>query len=72
VNANDADNVARAKAWMIERFEVSRDAKITSFKVSPSGTRAILIWDTFNGGGKPGHWGHTRTYDFQTRLDVAL
>jgi hypothetical protein len=77
LNADDAENVDRAKAWMIEHFQVPPDAKITSFKVSPSGTRAFIMWDTFNDGGKPGHWGHTRAYDFQTRtilrwVDVDL
>jgi hypothetical protein len=67
LNANDAENVDKAKAWMIERFQVPSDTKITSFKVSASGTRAFITWDTFNDNGKPGHWGHTRAYDFQTR-----
>jgi hypothetical protein len=67
LNADDAVNVAKAKDWMIERFQVPPDAKITSFTVSASGTRAFIMWDTFNNGGKSGHWGHTRAYDFQTR-----
>jgi hypothetical protein len=77
LNADDTDNVDKAKAWMIEHFQVPPDAKITSFKVSAPGTRAVIMWDTFNDGGKTGHWGHTRAYDFQTRtiltwLDVNL
>jgi hypothetical protein len=67
LNANDAVNVAKAKAWMIKLFQVPPDAKITRFTVSASGTRAFVTWDTFNDGGKPGHWGPTRAYDFQTR-----
>jgi hypothetical protein len=67
LNPKDAVNVAKAKAWMIELFRVPPDAKITHFKVSASGTRAFIMWDTFNDGGTPGHWGHTRAYDFQTR-----
>ena len=77
LNADDAENFAKAKAWMIERFQVPPHAKITSFRASASGTRAVIMWDTVNDGGKPGHWGHTRTYDFQARtiitwLDVVL
>jgi hypothetical protein len=67
LNPNDAVNVAKAKAWMIQLFRVPADAKITHFKVSAPGTRAFIMWDTFNDNGKPGHWGHTRVYDFQTR-----
>jgi hypothetical protein len=57
---------AQAKAWMIETFQVPPDAKNTKFFVSESGNRAGLMWETFNDGGKPGHWGHTRAYDFST------
>src|SRR5262249_49933541 len=67
LNADDVVNVANAKAWMIKHFQVPPDAKITRFNVSASGTRAVIMWDTFNDSGKPGHWGHTRTYDFETR-----
>ena len=67
LNVKDADNLAKARAWMIELFQVPPDAKITHFNVSVSGTRALIMWDTFSDGGKPGHWGHTRTYDFETR-----
>ena len=67
LNAKDAVNIAKAKAWMIEVFRVPQDAKNTRFTALAPGTRAVIIWDTFNAGGKPGHWQHTRTYDFQTR-----
>jgi hypothetical protein len=43
LNANDAVNVAKAKAWVIEHFQVPADAKITRFSVSASGTRAFII-----------------------------
>jgi hypothetical protein len=68
LNAKDAVNVAKAKAWMLEVFRVPPDAKITRFTVSAPGTRVVLTWDTFNDGGKPGHWGHIRTYDFETHI----
>jgi hypothetical protein len=68
LNPKDAVNVAKAKAWMIEIFQIPPDAKITRFKVLAPSTRAFITWDTFNDGGKPGHWRHTRIYDFQTRI----
>ena len=71
LNPNDAVNVAKAKAWMIEHFQVPPDAKITRFEVSASGTRVSIMWDTFDDGGKPGHWGHSRTYDFETRTIIT-
>jgi hypothetical protein len=77
LNPYDAVNVAKAKAWMIKLFKVPSDAKITRFRVLAPGTRALIMWDTFNDGAKPGYWGHTRAYDFQTRtiltwVDVDL
>jgi len=68
LNAKDAANIAKAKAWMIEVFRVPPDARNTRFTVSAPGTRAVIMWDTFNDGGKPGHWRHIRAYDFQTRI----
>jgi hypothetical protein len=67
LDVKDADNVAKARDWMRQVFQVPQDAKITHFKVLTPGTRALIMWDTFKDGGKPGHWGHTRTYDFETR-----
>ena len=67
LNANEAVNVAKAKAWMIGHFQVPPDAKITSFEVLAPASRVFIMWDTFNDGGKPGHWGHLRIYDFETR-----
>ena len=68
LNPKDPVSVAKAKSWMIEIFQIPRDAKITRFKVLAPSTRAFITWDTFNDGGKPGHWRHTRIYDFQTRI----
>jgi len=71
LNPYDAVNVAKAKAWMIKLFQVPSDAKITGFKVLAPGTRAFISWDTHNDGAKPGHRGHTRAYDFQTRTIIT-
>ena len=71
LDAKNAVNIAKAKAWMIEVFQIPPDAKITRFEILVPSSRAFIMWDTFNDGGKPGHWGHLRIYDFETRTTLT-
>jgi hypothetical protein len=71
LDTKSAVNIAKTKAWMIELFQIPRNAKITRFQVVAPGTRVFIMWDTFNDGGKQGHWGHLRIYDFETRIILA-
>ena len=75
LNYDDPAVVAQTRDWMIQKFGMPSDARISKFYIESDS--ACLIWDTFHEGEKTGHWSHTRSYKFSTQsvlnwVDVDL